>query len=698
MGITASLFDAFLKCPTKCWLRSHGASASENAYAEWVQTQNDFYRHEGVKRILERIPPDDYVISSTEPLNLKTAKWRMAADVAVKATFRARSSGISSPKKHSASASIGDAKPQASQALLNLPSPNPQTAPYILETRIHIIERAQIESSNIPAQFIPIRFVSANQVTKLDKLLIGYDSLVLSEVFKHEIVHGKIIHGVDFSKTKVKITPLLRDVRKFVNKIAPLVEDKTPPEIVINRHCPECEFHITCRKKAIEKDDLSLLAGMNEKERTKFKSKGIFTITQLSHTFRPRRRPKRLRDKREKYHHALKALAIRENKIHIIGNPEILIDGTPFYLDVEAIPDRDFYYLIGMLTQNNNSFVQLNLWADSTKDEERIWRNFLDILSSIQKPVLLHYGSFESIFLKHMCERDGGPPEGTPAEKAIKESINILTTIYAQIYFPGFGNGLKDIAGFLGYTWADVDVFGPQSIAWRCLWEQNHDLSIKEKLIKYNAQDCEALKLLTDTLRHICSHGNSETSNNSAETNLVRLDSDHFLMKSKWQKFTSPVPSLELINSAAHWNYQRDRVYARTGEIKSQHKKLRPRNYMELKPETVIIWDCTRICPTCKRSYYWRMPDKSKKLHDMIFGHRSMKLRLVKYIFPIRLCRKCDTTFGMPDRYKYIKKYGWDLIAYFYYHVVDLGIPQRKVVQGFNRLLKKSLSTLNFLA
>jgi len=39
---------------------------------------------------------------------------------------------------------------------------------------------------------------------------------------------------------------------------------------------------------------------MTEKERKKLNSRGIFTVTQLSYTFRPRR-PKRLAGKREKY-------------------------------------------------------------------------------------------------------------------------------------------------------------------------------------------------------------------------------------------------------------------------------------------------------------------------------------------------------------------------------------------------------------
>ena len=68
----------------------------------------------------------------------------------------------------------------------------------------------------------------------------------------------------------------------------------------------------------------------------------------MAYTFRPRRRTKRLAERPERYHHALKALAIRERKIHIVGNPELPMDGTPVFLDVEGLPDRDFYYLVGV--------------------------------------------------------------------------------------------------------------------------------------------------------------------------------------------------------------------------------------------------------------------------------------------------------------------------------------------------------------
>lgn len=608
------------------------------------------YREEALKRILDNIGGNDLAYSSDQPLNIKMVNWRLAAD------FVARKDN--------------------------------------LEAHVSAIERFSSEGK--PVQLIPIRFTFNNRLTKRltkrDKLTLAFDSLVLSEAYRHEIVHGKIFYGNSFSRTKIKILPLLRDVRKLNGKIAHLLSTNSPPEIALNRHCQECDYQAKCRQLATEKDDLSLLAGMNEKERTKYNSKGIFTVTQLSYTFRPRRRPKRLRDKREKYHHSLKALAIREKKIHVVGKPELKINGTPIYLDVEGVPDRDFYYLIGMLIRSNNYVIQRSLWADTLEDEADIWQQFLAVVSAVENPTIYHYGSFEATFLKKMYDRYGGPSEESALGKAVKEPVNVLGIIYAQIYFPRFSNGLKDCAGFLGFKWTDEDCFGLQSIASRHLWEVSHDKTLKEKLIRYNAEDCQALELLSQTIQKICSSGAEETAGQDCESEFIRLDSNRFNTRLKWQEFSSPVATLEIINAAAHWNYQRERVYARTGAIKREHKKRRPRRHTDLQPEKVIIWDTPRICPSCNRSYYKRGVDKSKKLHEIIFGHRSIKLRIVKYVFSTRLCRKCGTIFGIPDRFKIIRKYGWNLIAYFFYHVVNLGIPQRKIVRGFNRLFNFELN------
>ena len=47
-----------------------------------------------------------------------------------------------------------------------------------------------------------------------------------------------------------------------------------------------------------------------------------------------------------------------------------------------------------------------SLWADAPADEKRIWHEFLGILSDVDRPTLLHYGSFEKTFLQRMCGRN----------------------------------------------------------------------------------------------------------------------------------------------------------------------------------------------------------------------------------------------------------------------------------------------------
>lgn len=248
MTITPDLFAAYLKCPTKCWLRQTGESASGNAYAEWVHAQDEGARVNGIKRLIAEAPEGSV---AHEPLagSLKTATWRLATNVV------ARTANT--------------------------------------ETRIAVVERVLSERRGKAAQFVPVRFVSRNKLHRDDKLLLAFDSLALSETLGREVPTGKILHGDDQATFKVKLPVLVNVVRKLVEKAVALLSDSSPPDLVLNRHCAECEFQARCRKIAVEKDDLSLLGGMSEKERQKLRSKGIFTVTQLSYTFRPRRRPKR---------------------------------------------------------------------------------------------------------------------------------------------------------------------------------------------------------------------------------------------------------------------------------------------------------------------------------------------------------------------------------------------------------------------
>src|SRR5258708_18933315 len=83
MRLTSRLFEAFLKCPTKCYLRSVGEAGSSNAYAEWVQAHDETYRAGAAKQFTQSVPEFERVVAPPSTENIKSATWRLAVDVQV---------------------------------------------------------------------------------------------------------------------------------------------------------------------------------------------------------------------------------------------------------------------------------------------------------------------------------------------------------------------------------------------------------------------------------------------------------------------------------------------------------------------------------------------------------------------------------------------------------------------------------------
>jgi hypothetical protein len=52
MIVSSPLFEAYLECTTKCWLRSRAESTAGNVYAEWARAENETYRQDGLNKLL----------------------------------------------------------------------------------------------------------------------------------------------------------------------------------------------------------------------------------------------------------------------------------------------------------------------------------------------------------------------------------------------------------------------------------------------------------------------------------------------------------------------------------------------------------------------------------------------------------------------------------------------------------------------
>ena len=336
-----------------------------------------------------------------------------------------------------------------------------------------ILTRTYKVSSLKKADYEPTIFIGTHNVGKEHKLELAFVGHVLGKI-EGQIPEKGTIVSADGKSHGLKLKHLLIPLQKIVSPLQDWLSFPTnqPPQVILNKHCSVCEYQMQCRKIATEKDELTLLSSLTEKERKRQNNKGIFTVTQLSYTFCARRKPKRLASKPEKYSHALRALAIREHKIYITGKPKLNIKGKLVFLDVEGNPELDFYYLIGLRIKNEDSYVQHSFWANEKSDEKDIWDSFLDILAKIDNPQLIYYGHYEKVFLKKMKERYSKTADSSLlVDKLSAESVNLLSVIYSQIYFPTYSNGLKDIAQYLGFQWSDDAASGLNALSWRAQWE-----------------------------------------------------------------------------------------------------------------------------------------------------------------------------------------------------------------------------------
>src|SRR5262245_54387080 len=217
MNITTSLFDAALKCSTKCFLRSRGETGKGNVYADWVRAQTESYRGMGIKGLMTGAEHDELIIRAPGSENLNTAEWRLAVDVMAHAQN--------------------------------------------LESSLHAVERVPANERGQPTQIIPIRFIFTNKLTRDDKLLLAFDGLVLSEMLGREIKFGRIIHGDNYATLKVRTSFLTSEVRKLTSKIAMLLSNNLPPDLVLNRHWRSASSKLSVGRKRLKKTNSACCPG-----------------------------------------------------------------------------------------------------------------------------------------------------------------------------------------------------------------------------------------------------------------------------------------------------------------------------------------------------------------------------------------------------------------------------------------------------
>jgi predicted RecB family nuclease len=261
-------------------------------------------------------------------------------------------------------------------------------------------------------------------------------------------------------------------------------------------------------KEAIRLRDVSLVSGCGPSFKKRLLENGIGTVDELSKT--PKDKLIKIKGFGDKT--ATKFLqssnAIVRGKHMKIGlcsdfpkrSTEIFLDleGTGEQISEDEVIAMD--YLIGVLIRKNEKTQYVPFLADGLDKEKEMFYNFVNWIEKQEDFIIYHWHNYERSHLGKMALRHNLPQKKLDLIFSSMRDLHKDAT--ATFAFPTFGNGLKEIAPYIGYKWKHKEVNAMESTAiyLQYVKDKKGCKDKMQKVIDYNTDDCEATLLIKDWL------------------------------------------------------------------------------------------------------------------------------------------------------------------------------------------------------
>ena len=626
MKITQDVIESYLHCRYKSYLKLAGEQGSLSDYEQLMRESRERVRLAGIKKLLLQHKESEMLRGCI----VTPAVLKRGVPLLLDATVEAKEFGL----------------------------------------RFDALQRVAGSSRLGDFHYVPVLFHEAERPARKPRALLELLGLVLEAVQGWQPGWGVLVHGRDCEVTRLRLGPNAEQIRRAMEEIKAIQGAGTPPPLTLNSHCQICEFRQRCHAEATAKDDLSLLRGIAEKEIRKYGRRGIFTVTQLSCTFRPRKKGKRSKQQRQPHQHALQALAIREKKIHVLGNPELPACATRIYFDIEGDPERRFDYLLGMIVEANGVMERHSFWADSPAEEPRLFLQFLDVVGRYDDCRIYCYGGYEAAFLRRMSKV---VKHQDVDERLLSRLVNVLSVIYAHVYFPTYSNGLKDIGKLLGFRWTEADASGIQSIVWRRKWEETGSVTFKDMLTTYNLEDCAALKRVTECLYAACSYPCEPHKVRQEGLEIARVEEiSPQSPRPDWGEVAFALPDFSFVNERAHFDYQRDKVFVRTSKtLRRDQGRKGTKRWKKNRRVNREIELSTQSCSFCGGTELARRQNRSlaRLAFDLRITRSGIKRWVTRYRTTWHHCAGCGKRF-LPSDYLRLEEFCHSLKSWAMYEHV----------------------------
>lgn len=528
-------------------------------------------------------------------------------------------------------------------------------------------------------------FIGTNKISKENRMELAFLSFVLEKI-QAKFSDSAFVINKNGEQHRVKLNPLKVEIKNAINEIQKFKDNS--PRLFLNKQCEQCYFCELCKSQAVREDNLTLLNRITQKQILNFEKKGIFTLKQLSYVYRPRRKNRRIKNATNNYKPELQALAIRTEKTYIQKLPVLERNHTEIFIDIESIPEEDFFYLFGVVISEKEKQNYYSFWSNTFKDEETSWEDLRNLIEIYPDSPIYHYGSFEPTAFDVLSKR-----YKTNIDSLKKRLVNVNTFIFGRIYFPSYSNGLKELGRVLGVKWTNINASGLQSIVWRNYWEDGKE-DYKDNLLTYNEEDYLALSILTNELTRIQMSA-------SISNDLEFVENPKKIASEESNKLHN---QFQLVLELAHNEYNKKKIKLDIlqNKLKITHKEnaIKAKGFAWLgksmsRPTKTIRFEADKYCFKHPERKLTKSKIESKRvIIDLVFGKNSVKKTITEYIGIHGNCPICNVTYP-PLNFRQISRqlYGHNFKSWIVFQRIEIQLSFTKINSSLFGLINDKIGS-----
>ena len=353
-------------------------------------------------------------------------------------------------------------------------------------------------------EYIPINIKFGRKLKPEYKLIAAFHARLLGIIQEATPTRSQIILK-EHDEHCINLDRWLTKMQQIVAECLTMLTNHQEPEVFISRQrCSLCNWYGYCHEIAQSTRHLSLIPGVTPKRYEYLQKLGIDSVESLM-TCPEVELCETLgygiaRQLKQQITAIERNRPLVRHSFDLANTQPIPSDEIELYFDIEAEPERQTDYLLGvLLVDRANNTEQFHAFlAEKLEDEGKIWQEFLDFVTLYPDAPIFHYSEYEADTIKRLARLYGTPKE--QKKEVLSRLVDLHHWVTQAVIFPVESYSLKAIANWIGFYWRETTGSGDQSVCWYDRWLNTQDRTVLELILSYNEDDCRATRQLKDWL------------------------------------------------------------------------------------------------------------------------------------------------------------------------------------------------------